>query len=386
MVVTRQPDLERLVRDLATQPSIPLDCEFHSEATYHPRLCLVQVGCGPDAMALDPFVLDLTPLAAVLSDPAIQKVVHAGETDLRLLARATGRPVQNVFDTQVAAAFVGPDAAPSYATLVERYAGAVLSKASQYTDWTLRPLSREQVAYALNDVRHLPAVAAALHERLSALGRLGWAADETLRRVAKAQSPRDRSRLYHKLGPLKDFSSRQLAVLREVAAWRDRRAEQQDVPVGRVVQDRALRQLAFDLPRTRRDLEGLRGFPRLDGGIDGLLDAIARALALPDDQCPPVLSPRGVDERLDPVAQLLATAARVRALDLDLAPSMLATRDDLECVARWHLAGRPDPRPDLLDPATWQRAAIGDLLLDLLDGRAGLRVDLSAPAGVVIGG
>ncbi len=374
MIRTRA-ELEALVDRLRPHRRLAVDCEFHSEGTYHPRLCLVQLYGGGEAAALDPFEVDLRPLGALLADDGVQKVLHAAETDLQLLARATGATIRNVFDTQIAAGFVGREAAPSYALLVERYAGVVLSKTAQYTDWRLRPLSAEQVDYALNDVRHLPTVAAALQDELARRGRADWAACEQGERVTKALAPRDRARLWLKLGPFKDLSSRQLAILREVAAWRDARAEELDWPPQRVAADRALRQLAFEPPRTPRDVEGLRGLQGVGSGARGLLAALERAFELPEADCPPVFAPRARDERVEPVGQLLATALRVRGQELDLAPSLIANRDELEALAAWHFGGRAEPPPDPLGPGTWKHAAAGDLLLALLDGRLALGVD-----------
>jgi ribonuclease D len=382
-MIRTQAELEALIGRLRRHDQLAVDCEFHSEGTYHPRLCLVQLHGGEEAAAIDPFEVDLRPLGALLADAEVQKVLHAAETDLQLLARATGATIRNVFDTQVAAGFVGREAAPSYALLVERTTGVVLSKTLQYTDWRARPLSAEQVDYALNDVRHLPAVAAALHKELARRGRADWAACEQGERVAKALAPRDRARLWLKLGPFKDLSSRQLAILREVAAWRDGRAEELDWPVQRVAPDRALRQLAFEPPRTPRDLEGSRGLQGVGAGARGLLAAVERALTLPEADCPPMFTPRARDERVEPVGQLLATALRARGQELDLAPSLLANRDELEALAAWHFLRRDQPPPEPLVPGTWKHAAAGDLLLGLLEGRLALAVDPGAPTGVI---
>jgi ribonuclease D len=280
-VIATQTDLRALAGRLRTRPEIAIDCEFHGEGRYYPELCLVQISSGEeDAVAVDPLALDLAPLGEVLADPSIVKVCHAAENDIPLLARATGRPVRNVFDTQLAAAFAGHGAAPSYATLVERLCGVRPAKGPRFTDWTARPLSEEQLSYALDDVRYLPGVAEKLRRELARLGRLEWAAAAAEEMVAKALAPRDRSRLYLKLGRLRGLSPRQLAVLREAADWRDRRAEATDRPVQTVAPDQALLQLAYDPPRTEAEVRRLRGLQRIGGGAAGLLAAIKRALDL----------------------------------------------------------------------------------------------------------
>jgi len=383
MIPSRADLHERLGR-LRTRPAVAVDCEFHSEGTYYPELCLVQLAAGDEAFALDPLAHDPAVLGPLLADPAIVKVFHSGEIDVQVLARATGGPIRTVFDTQIAAAFAGHDASPGYALLVERLCGVALSKTSQFTDWRARPLSPEQVTYALNDVRYLLPMADTLKADLVRRGRLAWAQQEIDEMVARALTPRDRSRQYLKLGPFREMSPRQLAILREVAAWRDERAAQLNLPVQRVAADRALRQLAFDPPRSVGEVAELRGLQGLGRGAAGLHEAVEHALALPDDRCPPVFASRVRDLRLEPVAQLLATALRVRANELAIAPSMIANRDDLEVLAGWHFAGRTEPAPELASPTGWRFAAAGDLLQGVLAGRVRVRVDADAPVGVVV--
>src|SRR3972149_3351428 len=155
-MISTQTDFHALLGRLRGQPEIAIDCEFHREGRYYPQLCLMQLPTGGEVVAIDPFKIDLTPLGEVLADASVLKVFHAAENDLPLLADATGQPIRNVFDTQIAAAFGGHGPAPAYALLVERLCGVTLSKRSRFTDWAARPLSEEQGAYALDDVRHLP--------------------------------------------------------------------------------------------------------------------------------------------------------------------------------------------------------------------------------------
>lgn len=383
-MISTQADFHALLGRLRGQPEIAIDCEFHGEGRYYPLLCLVQLSCGEEVVAIDPFKIDLTPLREVLADASVLKVFHAAENDIPLLADATGQPVRSVFDTQIAAAFVGHGAAPGYSLLVERLCGVTLSKKSRFTDWAARPLSEEQVAYALDDVRHLLKVAAALRKELAARDRLLWATMATADMVAKALLPRDRARLYLKLGPLKGMSSRQLAVLRAVADWRDQRAAEINRPIQSVAPDEALRQMAFEPPRTAADVGRLRGLQRVGNGVSSLLAAIRRALELPDADCPPVMEPRGRDERIELVSLLLATALRVRANELNIAPSKIASRDQLEYLAAWYFSERREPAPEIVLPSGWKRAAAGEMLLSFLDGRYSLCVSPEAPDGVTL--
>jgi ribonuclease D len=240
------------------------------------------------------------------------------------------------------------------------------------------------VAYALDDVRHLLNAAAALREELVKLGHLQWATMATEQMVTKTFAPRDRSRLYLKLGPLKEMSSRQLAVLREVADWRDRHAAKINRPLQSVAPDAALRQMAFEPPRTAAEVSQLRGLQRVGDGVTSLLAAVRRALTLPEDECPPVTKPRARDERTEPVSALLATALRVRANEIKIAPSMIASRDQLEHLVTWHFSGRNDPLPEILLPSGWKRAAAGEMLLSFLNGYYSLCVSPEAPEGVML--
>ena len=383
-MISTQADFHALLGRLRGQPEIGIDCEFHGEGRYYPLLCLVQIASGEEVVAIDPFKIDLTPLREMLADASVLKVFHAAENDLPLLADAAGQPVRSVFDTQIAAAFVGHGAAPGYSLLVERLCGVTLSKKSRFTDWAARPLSQEQVTYALDDVRHLLKVAATLRQELAARDRLQWATMATEDMVAKALTPRDRSRLYLKLGPLKGMSSHQLAVLREVADWRDQRAAEINRPIQSVAPDEALRQMAFEPPRTAADVGRLRGLQRIGNGVGGLLAAVKRALELPDADCPPVMGARGRDERMELVSLLLATALRVRANELNIAPSRIASRDQLEYLVAWYFSERHGPPPEIMRPSGWKHAAAGEMLLSFLDGRYSLCVSPEAPDGVIL--
>ncbi|HEY9285707.1 MAG TPA: ribonuclease D [Pyrinomonadaceae bacterium] len=383
-MISTQAEFDALVGRLRSGREIAMDCEFHGEGRYHPELCLVQLASEGEAVAIDPFELDLAPLGEVLADASVVKVFHAAENDIPLLAKATGQPVRNVFDTQIAAAFAGYGAAPSYTALVERVCGVTLSKGSRFTDWGARPLSKEQLSYALDDVRYLSEIAAALREVLTRRGRLEWAAMAFEEMAAKALAPRDRSRLYLRLGRLKGVSPRQLAVLREVAAWRDARAASINKPVQTVAPDQALLQLAYDLPRTEADVGRIRGLQRIGGGANGLLAAIRRGLELPPSDCPPVTEAGARDERTELVSSLLATALRVRANELGIASSVIAGRDQLEQLAAWYFSERTGPPPEVVRPGGWRRAAVGEMLLSVLDGSYIIRVSPNEPGGVAI--
>jgi ribonuclease D len=385
MIVSSRPDLEALVDRLRSVSQIAIDCEFQGEGRYHPLLCLVQLyfeengqGVG---LVIDPFEVDLEPLGEILADEHIEKLFHSGENDIPLLVRATGRPVRNVFDTQIAASFTGHGASPSYVALVDRLCSVRLSKTSRFTDWTKRPLDDEQYEYALDDVRYLPSMVAQLKQALDERGRLGWVEGAVEDMLQNAHQPRDRERLYLRLGPHRGMSPRQLAVLREMAIWRDARAEELDRPPGRIVSDDVLKQLGRTPPRRGEDLSQRRGMKGVGRAADALAAVAERAMQLPESELPEVVAHRQGDERVELVSILLGAVLRLRAAELEIAPTIIATRAGLDALAEWHFGGRMGAPPDFADPAGWKFEAAGRLLLEFLNGRYSLGVDADAPGG-----
>jgi ribonuclease D len=344
----------------------------------------VQVATVDEAIAIDPFATDMRPLAEILANPAIVKILHAAENDIPLLATASGQPVRNVFDTQIAAAFLGYGTTPAYTTLVERICGVALSKTARYTDWSVRPLSDGQISYALDDVRYLLPVATTLRESLIERGRDTWAARAIDDMCTKSLAPRDRARLYLKLGPFKGMTSRQLAILREVAAWRDLRAAELNQPLQSIAPDEALRQIAFEPPRTAADVERLRGLQRVGNGMNSLLAAVKHGRELPAAECPPPIESRLRDERAETIAALIATVLRVRANDLQIAPSLIANREQIEELVEWSLTGRHEPAPEIALPRGWRYDAVGQLLLAVLDGHYQIGIDINTSMGVTL--
>jgi ribonuclease D len=381
-VITRQADFHALLARLRGQPELAIDCEFEGERRYYEELCLLQIAAGTEVVAVDPFSIDLAPFGEILADASVTKVFHAGANDLPLLARATGQPVRNVFDTQIAAAFVGYTRPPALNLLVERLCGVSLPKTSQYTNWTNRPLSEEQVAYALNDVRYLPAVAAALRKELVQRDRLLWAAMEMEEMVARALAPRDLSRIILKLGPFTGMSPRHMAVLHAVASWREQLAEETNRARKSVATDEALLQMAFRPPKTAEDVRQVRGLGRIEKGVGGLLAAVNRALSLPEAECPPVPVFRPPDERAEVASLVLDVALQIRANELGIGDKVIATREQLKALASWHFAGRPEPPPETEILGGWRRSAAGEMLLSFLDGSHSLTIDSGAPDGV----
>ena len=245
---------------------LALDTEFMGEGRYRTLLCLIQLAV-PDHTAglrielVDPLLesLDGAPLAQVLADPAVEVVVHSGRQDISLLRRRFNTPICNIFDTQVAAGFAGMAAQTSYETLLAELLGVRLAKSASFTRWDTRPLTREQLAYAREDVVHLLELASELQRRLSASGRLQWAREEC-RALEQANDDRNESEIFARLPRVRNLSAAAQATARELVAWRERTASAHDRTVQSVLGDAALIELAKRRPSTIRDLEQIRGF------------------------------------------------------------------------------------------------------------------------------
>jgi ribonuclease D len=358
------------------------DTEFMSEGRYRALLCLVGVavpdpdgGPAPLVALLDPMDsrLDPAPLAEVFADPEVEVVVHAGRQDVALLRRAWGTEVRNLFDTQIAAGFAGFGAQTSYGGLLADALGRRVAKSASFTRWDVRPLTREQLSYARDDVTHLLPLSDALQARLVERGRLEWAREEC-RRLEDSSDERDPATAYQRLPRIGSLSPAARAVARELAAWRERTAAAEDRPVGSVLADASLVEVARRQPADAAALERIRGVQpsTLRRRADAVLAAVARgkhAEPLPPEP----------GERLDqvpgdvPVIALAEALVRARALDAGLAYELVAARADLAQIVS--SARRDQPEPEVRTLRGWRRGLVGAELLDLLAGWRSLAVD-----------
>lgn len=333
-------------------------------------------GDGTRIEVIDPLdeTLDGAPLAAVLADPAIEIVVHAGRQDIALLRRRFSTEVRNVFDTQVAAGFAGLAAQASYDSLLAGVLGLRLAKSASYTRWDVRPLSAEQVEYAREDVVHLLELADELAARLTAQGRLEWARQEC--QVLESSSDvRDLELVLSRLPRVRNLRPESQSVARELVEWRERTAAAQDRPVATVLNDAALVEIAKRRPDSTRELEQIRGVNQGSlrrRGAD-VLAAVRRGRErvpprLDDGHRPP--APNGDDAALVALAEALL---RARARDAGLAYELVASRADLQAiVTAWRLGGA---EPDVRALRGWRRELAGAELLELLGGQLSLSVD-----------
>jgi ribonuclease D len=358
-----------------------IDTEFMSEGRYRALLCLVQIGVddpGGDGTArtalIDPLTQqdgDAVALGQLLADPEIEVVVHAGRQDMAILRRVWQVDPTNVFDTQIAAGFAGAGAQMGYGNLLGSILGLRVGKSASFTRWDARPLTDEQLSYAAEDVAHLLQLSDELQRRLTESERLDWAREEC-RRIEAATDERDPETAWERLPRIGQLDPRSRAVAQALAAWRERTAATEDRPVGSVLQDPTLVELAKRHPSETRGLEHIRGLhpSQIKRRGAAVLEAIASGL-----QAPPI--PREqVRGRSDPSdAPLIALAEallRARAMTAGLAYELLASRAELEQIVSAARRGEPEPKVRTL--SGWRRELVGDDLRDLLAGHRKLAV------------
>jgi ribonuclease D len=361
-----------------------IDTEFMSEGRYRALLCLVQIsvdggpGTGADP-AEPPLVLlidsltdvDVRPLAELLADPDIEVVLHAGRQDAAILRRAWRTELTNIFDTQIAAGFAGQSAQSGYGNLLGSVLGLRVGKTASYTRWDARPLTAEQLGYAAEDVIHLLALADEIRRRLERSGRLEWAREEC-RRLESATDERDPETAWERLPRVSQLDPRARAVARELAAWRERTASEADRPVGSIVADPALVELAKRKPSSISGMEQIRGLhpPVIKRRGAAILEAIARGR---DAEPIPREEARGRSEAADaPLIALAEALLRARALESQLAYELLASRAELEQIVA--AARRHEEEPMVRTLRGWRSELVGADLRALLAGDQALSV------------
>lgn len=377
--ITSRQALHEFCLELKDSPRLALDTEFVGEDSFVPRLELIQIATDSTAAVIDfPAVLDggsLEPLWDIVCNPAVQKVVHAGRQDLDLFAVHAGRIPKPFFDTQIAAAMVGYGPQVAYASLVQRVHGKQLDKAHTFTNWSARPLSPDQLSYALEDVTFLLAIHDHLQARLSEFGRLEWIGEEFARlEDAVGETRGEPQERYQRVRGWDQLKPKSLAVLRALAAWREGEAKRRNVPRGRVLRDEVLLQLARHPPRSVQELRSVRGVhgSEVDRNGEALVGTIHHALALPPSAWPSVPKERKPEPEFTGLVELLQAVLKARAFEHDIAPTLLATTSDLQALVDAK-TGRGSLELPLL--SGWRRVFVGQLLLDVLDGKLAVSVD-----------
>ena len=364
-------ELSRLCDRLATHDFVTVDTEFLRETTFWPKLCVLQLASDDEAGAVDALApdLDLQPFLDLMRDRRVMKVFHAARQDLEIIWKLAGFLPEPLFDTQVAAMVCGFGDQVSYGELVQALCRKTVDKSSRFTDWTRRPLSDAQVAYALADVTHLRDVYRKLKAQLERSGRIEWLTDEMRTLTSPSTYEQHPENAWERFRS-KVRRPRDLAVLMEVAAWRESEAQSRDVPRSRILKDDALMELVTAAPRTPEALGDMRAVPR---GIDrsrlgvDILAAIERGLERDPKTLPPIERDRrngGGGATVELLKVLLRQVAEAQSV----APKLIANVDDLEAIASDDKA----PVPAL---AGWRRKLFGEKALDLKHGKLALTLE-----------
>lgn len=358
---------------LAKSDFVAVDTEFMRENTYWPDLCLVQIGNEEEAAAVDPKAdgIDLSPLLDLLVDnEEVLKVFHAGGQDVEIVYNLTGETPHPIFDTQIAAMALGLGEQIGYANLVDAMLGHTLDKGARFTDWARRPLDKRQLDYAVGDVTHLAEIFPKMLERLRKTGRGAWINAE----MEKLADPANYANLPQESWKRVRIQSRKAEVLgrlKAIAAWREIEAQDKNLPRGRLLRDETLADIALHPPKNQKALGKIRGLPSSWAANDiggRLMDIIANAGPLPDDEMPPRRNRKpGLGKEGALVADLLKLLLKIRSREIGVAARLVAKADELEQLA----AGERD---DLNLLTGWRYEEFGRDALDLVEGRVAFAV------------
>ncbi|NBX65561.1 MAG: ribonuclease D [Proteobacteria bacterium] len=356
-----------------TKPAyLALDTEFIRERTYYPQLCLVQVAAPTgDAILLDPLSGDdMSDLEEALFDPDVVKVFHAGRQDIEIFVKLFGRVPAPIFDTQIAAMALGYGESVSYASLVADVCKHSIDKSQQFTDWSIRPLTGEQLAYAADDVLYLRTVYENFCERLDRLGRRAWIDEEMANLCDPSIYTPQPEDAWQRI-KIRSDKPHVLSVLRGLAAWREREAQRRDIPKGRIFKDDTLAEIALTQPRTPQALARVRGFPNdlAEKSLgQSVLKVVEESLAVPKEDMPRVVRPKPFPTELQPALEMLKMLLRIQCSESGISTRLVADGDDLQAIA---LKGDDASIACL---SGWRRTVFGDAALGLLSGRLALSV------------
>tara|TARA_B100000530_G_C15916535_1_gene471456 strand:+ start:37 stop:1197 length:1161 start_codon:yes stop_codon:yes gene_type:complete len=350
---------------------LTVDTEFMRETTFWPKLCLLQIAGPNHAFAIDPLAknINLEPVLKLLADKSITKVMHAARQDMEIFYHLTGSLPQPLFDTQIAAMVCGFGDQVGYESLVSKLNGTRIDKSSRFTDWSRRPLSNEQLEYALGDVTHLRPVYDKLLKRIEKTGRFEWIEEETNLLCNPDIYRIDPEQAWRRLKPKKN-DSRYLAVLQAVAKWRENEALTRNVPRNRVVRDEILLQIASRPPKDKKSLERVRGLSNgFSNGAYGesLLEAISKGMALPLEIAPVAKIKPELPSGIGPLTDLLKVLLKQKCEENHVAQKLVANVNDLERIAA-------DNDADVLALKGWRRNLFGEDALRLKKGEIALSI------------
>jgi ribonuclease D len=369
--ITTTPELAALCSRMAAHPFVTVDTEFLRETTYYPLLCVAQMASPEEAVVIDTLApgIDLSPFYALMADEKVMKVFHAARQDIEIVWHAAKLIPHPIFDTQVAAMVLGYGDSISYDQLVQRITGDTLDKSHRFTDWTRRPLSSAQLSYAISDVTHLRDVYVALVDDLQRRDRADWVEDEMSVLTSPETYRMEPENAWQRL-KTRVRKPKELAVLIEVAAWREREAQSRDVPRSRVLKDEVIADIAVQAPTTTEKLKHLRslpkGFERSRWG-EAIVAAVTRGLAR-DMKGLPLQSRTQPAANGAAVVELLKVLLRMISERHHVAAKVIATVDDLD-----RIAADDDAKVPAL--TGWRRELFGEKALALKHGKLALAIE-----------
>jgi ribonuclease D len=373
-VITTTSELTEICARLAAEDFVAIDTEFMREQTFWPELCLIQLA-GPGAEAIvDPSAsgIDLAPFYALMADEQVVKVFHAARQDIEIIYSQAKLIPKPVFDTQVAAMVCGFGESVSYVNLVKKVTGRDLDKSSRFTDWSRRPLSDKQLAYAIGDVTHLRDIYSHLAGELAKSDRAHWL-DQEMDELTNTNTYESHPEKAWKRLKLRVKNRKSLAILIELAAWRERLAQGQNVPRGRILRDEALYDIANQAPATTEKLSELRtlseGFSRSQRARE-IIEAVKRGLARDTKSLPPITHGQPLSAEATAITELLKVLLKASAARNRVAPRMIASSSDLERIAS-------EAQPDVPAMKGWRRQLFGDDALKLKRGELALALNNS---------
>ena len=374
-VITTTQDLTEACEAFSRGSFVAVDTEFMRESTFWPQLCLIQLAGENDGdeLIVDPLAkpeLDLAPFYALMNNPRIEKVFHAARQDIEIVVHQAKIVPHPVFDTQVAAMVCGFGESDSYVNLVKKLTGADVDKSSRFTDWSHRPLQKAQLTYALGDVIYLRQIYVKLKQDLEASGRAQWLDEEMAELTAPATYRVEPEDAWQRL-KLRVKGRKGLAVLMELAAWRERLAQSQDVPRARILRDEALYDIANQAPTEVAQLGRLRtlsdGFAR-SARAKEIIDAVKRGLARDPKTVPAIVNGTPMSAEATATFDLLRVLLKSAAARHKVAPKLIATSEDLERIAT-------ESEPDVHALKGWRRDMFGNDAMALKCGEIALGVD-----------
>lgn len=368
-IITTTPELAAFCARLAQEPFVALDTEFMRDQTYWAKLCLIQAAGRDEAAIIDPLApgIDLAPFWELLRAPSTVKVFHAARQDIEIF-HTQGKVLPSpMFDTQIAAMVCGYGEAASYESLVRQICKGTIDKTHRFTDWARRPLSERQLAYALDDVTYLRDVYRSLQARLDKTGRMAWVAEEMGALISAETYELDPEESWRRF-KLRSGSKKMLAVLKAIAAWREREAQARDVPRGRILKDDAVLDVASHAPATAEAIEHVRSIPKgyaQSRAGQSLLEAIKRGLAMKPEEIPQLDRDDRARDADPGLTDMLKVLLRLKSDEHHVAARLVASASDVELLAA-------DDKADIPAMHGWRHEIFGSDALKLKRGELAL--------------